>query len=519
MRNYPATLAERDLFGHSPLHLAADKPSCLRILVTAADTRILNETDRPDRFGKSVLETAVLLSGLRCRERGSRRMCRHCRCAECAVILLNADCALPVTEELQDIFLNASNRCKRRFVRHMKDRRDRLRMLALNNLPATKVEQLGLVFDRVLDSRASQVVHLLENRGVCIPEALSVTRSKSLSVYQALYSPQDAELFFRVGFHDTDSWCNTDAAWKSNYRPERTQDLPYLHWLVKHGAMSCQLNSFNSAMSIFTANYTYWRIGEDFKCHRPWRLDDELSPFSLAALIAWVHELNAVALSVNIADTCDCRCSSEGCTPFTSLLKGMLPYYCDYSSFPMIVVAENSAAKNTELPLGVIRHFTLFLKYFGSDLEVRHHTAPLRFLTYTALGITHTCCNPDYWALPESDQDAEEFENEHACELELLEKLICDFERQITAIFHDSDQGVLDLIDFWERTWTRRMREILDCLEGDDLGDEERRKAEEIGVVWDKPRPEVPKMVDNPYKKNTLDYWMHELEKIEAERQ
>lgn len=523
MRSYPATLAERDLFGHTPLHLAADKPSCLRILVTAADTRILNETDRFGEPGKSALETAVLLSGLRCRGRGSRRMCRRCRCAECAVILLNADCALPVPENLLIIFRHASNRCKRRYVRHMKNRRDRLKMLALDNLPATEVEQLGLVFDRVLDSRASQVVHILQDCGVCIPGALSVTRTKELSVYHALCEPQDAELFFRVGFQDTDSWhnCKNHAA-NLNDPPRMRQDLAYLHWLTKHGAMSCQLKSFNPAMSISTANYFYWTLGQDLLVDRFIRPNDEV--FSRAARIAWVHELNAMVLSNNIADTCDCRCSGKGCTPFTSLFKGM-PQFRRGSFFFEIGVAKNSAAKKTEAPPTVIRHFTLFLKYFGSDLKVRHHTAALRYLTYTALGIPHTCCIPYYKPSPESNQNAEELENEHAYELELLEKLICDFERQITAIFHDSDQGVLDLIDFWERTWTRRMWEILDCLEGDDLGDQERRKAEEIGVVWDEPRPETPKMVsspkvvENPYENNTLDHWMHELEKIEAECQ
>ena len=76
-----------------------------------------------------------------------------------------------------------------------------------------------------------------------------------------------------------------------------------------------------------------------------------------------------------------------------------------------------------------------------------------------------------------------------------------------------------DLIDFWERTWPCQMRKVLNSLEGSDLGDEERRKAEEIGVIWDEPRPEAPKVVGNPYKNNTLDHWIYELEKIEAECQ
>lgn len=290
----------------------------------------------------------------------------------------------------------------------MKDRRDKLKQLALDNLPATEVEQLGLVPGRVLDSLASRVVHLLQDRGVCIPEALAVRRNKSLSVYQALCVSWDAELFFRVGFHDTDSWCNcnVDAA-EFDDAPNLVQDLPYLHWLAKHGSMSCPLKSFESAMDIFTANYTYWRIGEEvegniywsFDDDPPWhsRLDDELSPFPLGAREAWVHELNAIALPAKIADTCDCKCSDVGCTPLTSLLKGQH----DYEYFSKIRGAEDSAtedgvAKDTGLPSRLILNFKLFLKYFGSDLEVGHHTAALRYLNYTALGIQHTCCSPYY---------------------------------------------------------------------------------------------------------------------------
>lgn len=383
----------------------------------------------------------------------------------------------------------------------MKDRRDRLKQLALDNLPATELEQLGLVSDRVLDYSASRVVHLLQERGICIPEALAVTRSRSLSVYQALSNPEDAELFFRIGFHDTESW----------YDPILSKKIWYINWLAKHGAISCQLKSMESAMDIFMANHIYNKIGENIKYDIFWdqlrssTFDDELSISPLAARIAWIHKLNTVALPAKIADTCNCKCSDEGCTPFTSLLKSMSDYY-------------GSLFSSQSPPPRPIQRLNLFLKYFGNDLEVRHHTAALRYLTYTALGIPHTCCSP-YDKFLSKSEDVEDIKNEHVYELELLEELLGDFERQIIAILQDPNKEISDIIDFWECTWTKRMREVLNSLEGNDLTDEERRKAEEIGVIWAEPRPEAPKVVDNLYKGNTLDYWMYELEKIEAECQ
>lgn len=523
VRNYPATLAERDLFGHTPLHLAADKPSCLRILVSAVDTRLLNETDRLDEFGEYAVETALYLSGLHCRERGSGRMCRRCRCAECTVILLNADCALPVSRHLQDVLSSASIRCKRRYIRHMKDRRERLKQLALDQLSSAEVEQLGLDSDRVLDCLAPRVIRLLSDRGVYIPKALTVISPTWRPVYQALSSPQDAELFFRAGFQDTDLWCNyTDLAEFCLFPCEIGQDLSYLHWLAKHGAISYQLKSFESAMDIFIANYTYGKIGEELnfniskKSGDDLQLSPNLSPIA-PSCIAWVTELNAVALPATFADGCDCKCSSEGCNPITSLLKGMLEYHGQIF-FAERRVGDSAIAKDIPLPT-IIQHFILFLEYFGSDLEVRHYTAALRYLTYTALEIPHSCCDPYFERSDECYQDVEDFEIEHPYEMELLEELLGDFERQIITIYRDPCHGVSDLVDFWKYTWTRRMREVLNGLEGDSLGYEERRKAEEIGVIWEEPRPEPPIGGGNPYVLGDLNHWIYELEKIKEECQ
>ncbi|KAM3492969.1 hypothetical protein MY3957_003806 [Beauveria namnaoensis] len=106
---------------------------------------------------------------------------------------------------------------------------------------------------------------------------------------------------------------------------------------------------------------------------------------------------------------------------------------------------------------------------------------------------------------------------EHAYNLELLKELLHEFESELIAILQDPDR--INLTDFWERTWTGRMTEVQDRLNGSDLRDDQRRTAEEIGVVWDKPRPEPSEVIGNTHRPNTLDYWMYELEKIEAECQ
>ncbi|MBE3041099.1 hypothetical protein IMZ48_00625 [Candidatus Bathyarchaeota archaeon] len=174
----------------------------------------------------------------------------------------------------------------------------------------------------------------------------------------------------------------------------------------------------------------------------------------------------------------------------------------------------------TGFPLIPIRIVTHYLVHFGSNLEVRHHTAMLRYLTFTALDIPHICC--DFYdsnrSSKRSREDAADFEDEHAYELALLEELLREFQGDLATVLQDPREEIARLILFWERTWLMRMQEVKRSLEGSDLGIDERRRAEELGVVWDvrdgcKPSEES----DNPHRSNTLEHWMFELERIEAE--
>jgi ankyrin repeat protein len=93
---HPSTLSERNILGHSPLHLAADKPLLLQVLVEAADTDLLNHTNGENH---SALEFAVSLSGLN--YKGAKmQMCKGCTCVESDVIPLRADCAVPISSSL-----------------------------------------------------------------------------------------------------------------------------------------------------------------------------------------------------------------------------------------------------------------------------------------------------------------------------------------------------------------------------------------------------------------------------------
>jgi hypothetical protein len=409
----------------------------------------------------------------------------------------------------------------------MRNRRERLKQLALDNLPATELEQLGLMSKAVLNSAAPRVIQLLQDRGVQVPEALAPVRDWWPSVYQALHCPRDAQLFFNAGFRDTGSWCDADAA-ELECIPYhlRKHPLEYLCWMATHGGASLDLEHFETEKQIFMANYTFWkiglRLGQDSTIINRIRLDTRVRALGLARLsvpsphydpVYWLQEVNERVLPAECSDDCSCKCSPGGCTPLISLLKGV-PYLKSHFFKPW---SENGGVdKMFSRTRGFLSRVAAFLaeylEHFGGNFEAKHHTAALRYMTFTALGIPHSCCDPHVTRARNRELVAK-FEEAHAYELELLDELLGEFEGRIMAILQNPTWEVDDVISFWRCTWVSRMGEVLGHLHGSDLTEDERRGAEEIGVVWDGPKPPN---VDNPYPRTTPEHWLYELEKIEA---
>ena len=508
LKHHPSTLGERNLLGQTPLHLAVEKPACLRLLVRAADDKLLDATDDA---GTSAIETAVFLSGTQCKQGTRSRRCRRCRCAEPTAILVKAGCALPISESLQSFLDGASYRCKLRYIRAIRDRREALKHLALANLSSTEAERLGLSAEAVLDSMAPEVLELLRRRGVRVPDALQLgyaavspddsgSPPSIWSVYSALTNVFDADLFFRLGFQNTELTGELYAGY--NYR--WMADLQYLQWLREHGTniLTLRLKSFDTGKgSVVSGHYTFWTVGRRIGASSSYRLHRK------RLVLSELTEAAKVAGSLDIPDGCLCRCSPGGCTPFGYLLKGI--DFHSYRSTP------------SEHAVRMANALSVYLQAASAALEPKHHAAALRALTFSALNIRHTCCQFHYGFSPFfvqfSPEEVKELEEEQAYELVLLEELLKEFEGQVTTILQNQDQDRMigDLVHFWKVTWVDRMAEVRARLESIVLSDDERRRAEEIGVVWDSPAPE-PVRQWNPYDEGSEDYWFYELDQIEA---
>lgn len=383
LKHHPTTLGERNQLGQSPLHLAVERLECLGLLLQAAYSKLLNDIDCS---GISAVETAILLSGSVCKQGNRRRKCRRCHCTKTLQLFLRADCALPLITSLQSLLRAASHRCSLRYTRAVRNRRERLKRLALTTLASTEAECLGLSGDGVLDAHAVRAIQLLERRDIRVPDALHVFCptpaalrrrpwfSPLRSVYAVLTEPADADLFFRLGFRDVNI-CWEDYGATSYLANSRLQ---YWVWLGKHGAdiLARQLKSFEPGSGrILTAHFIFWSIGK--------QIATGFTRHDAGFMQPTISSLAERAKSTGVLDTagiCQCECSPGGCTPLVYLLKAILGLPVRGRPLGPHVWAEA---------------FGRYLECAGHVLEPRHHAVALRFLTFQALQMRHTCCTPD----------------------------------------------------------------------------------------------------------------------------
>ncbi|KAF4471107.1 hypothetical protein FALBO_1974 [Fusarium albosuccineum] len=139
------------------------------------------------------------------------------------------------------------------------------------------------------------------------------------------------------------------------------------------------------------------------------------------------------------------------------------------------------------------------------------YRAILRFLTFDALDLRHTCCG--LWERPIPDaEEIEEIHQEDSARLQLLEDLLVEFEAGCGSN--------ANLDPFIRDTWIPRMRAVNAELDSQKLTEEEFMKAEECGVEWidrgDKVSPSSDIKDEVP---EDLEYWLRKLDEIAIDPQ
>ncbi|KAK1506022.1 hypothetical protein CTAM01_03357 [Colletotrichum tamarilloi] len=153
----------------------------------------------------------------------------------------------------------------------------------------------------------------------------------------------------------------------------------------------------------------------------------------------------------------------------------------------------------------------------GSEFTLSTYVEAIRFMTFEALGMAHSCCNPS--SLVEEgaawiDMDDLEVIEEHDFLLKLHELLVVEFTQKASEYLGNGPNDIPLFPQFWKSYWADRMTDELEKLGGEDLTAEERRDAEEIGVIWDKSTGSGERKSRNPYHRRDMEHYFFELDLI-----
>ena len=221
---------------------------------------------------------------------------------------------------------------------------------------------------------------------------------------------------------------------------------------LHHLAYPLAAHITNDYTLIYLDDYIY--LDEYFL---PLRVFDELSP-----------SFEELLLGSDSHDDCNCACSSSGCTPFTTLLKAINREAPDYTS-------ERKPSK--------FRRFVVcYLESPGhpaSSVLKRSKVAEevIRFETFEALQLSHTCCELDWHNMVIRLNTPEEVQEIY----EEWEELLLKHEDLVSEFCHKFQELGGTIKSFLEGYWQTRMGEVL--KEENPLDEEVIRRLREIGVV------------------------------------
>lgn len=218
-------------------------------------------------------------------------------------------------------------------------------------------------------------------------------------------------------------------------------------------------------------------------------------------------EIAHATISISILDNCRCACTVNGCSPLLILLNGMVvwrrqwwekpsptlddyeynfQWFCEFWA----IAAESQPWANSSKPTPV---FELILRY----------------MTFTALGLRHSCCRlaqfdvVQDWDIKDMDEIMEE-QHEETLRLEaFLEELEQDH------------RNSPDLETFVDVCWGPKVSMVIDELNARKLDEDDLKAAQETGIEW---HCFETKTVENDYSRSSdLEYWMEKLNAIVPE--
>lgn len=451
--------------------MAIRQPQCLQLLVDAADENVFCKGDNNSH--------TPLYATMQC---CARAQCQN----ESLRILLDSGCSIV----MEQIGGNSCLDCKSQYYTHYKQRRKDLREFALKNLPGKEARALGLFQSAVLDTGAREVVEALSRHGISIPNGLQAIHghcNNSNVVIPSVFHchppkhwKQSLQMLWDLGFRDVNSIDNQGQTplfshiYHSDPDLSQSELMDVIIWFLNHSAdLWSPLSDlgtrhseiYNSAVT--TAHHISQSLGlEWWSLTHPLRFKSRKWDYGEPC-----KDLHNRLLSVGVQDDCHCECSTGGCTPLTTFLKG--------------IISDGCRDKQGEFQ-EILEYLVSYIQHVKISLTTDHCLAIMRFLTFHGLEMRHTCC--DFASLDRNGYSLEEIlevQEEDQPLQDILEELLSEFGDKFATEVSDEEPFSLHSTKvFWTGYWLRRMLEVRASLSGNSIGTAARQAAEDVGVEW-----------------------------------
>ena len=456
LRAKPSSIHELNRRKQNPLHLACRWPRGIQLLLDAGANYLVHQAD--------------VCGGL------PIRYSINFRCLDAIQLLLNAGSAFSSPgwdrnwEEVLEI-LEFEDTIPSFLLSTFQERRRKLFELAKDTLPAKVWADLDVPTDRLLDERAAEIQRVLVDADIEIPKSISVPKRRGTVYHSPIWSVKQADQLWELGFRDIDSRDESGRTPLMNCNPRNGFEDTY--WLLHHGADPQRKifdihNDYDGKRKTVAGLTALHCVAYSFGIQLLLLLYQKVR---LALQVVDKPSLTIEELLIKSGwhDDCYCACSSSGCTPFTTLLKAI----------NQIIRTHTATSKeSSEFRRSVVHHIES-PGHPASSAPMRSKIVEkvIRFQTFEALQLSHTCCDFSLHGPTTRRYTLEEVREIH----EEWEELLSKHENLVSEFCHEFQEVGGTLVSFLEGYWQTRMEEVL--KEEKPLDEEDIRRLREIGVV------------------------------------
>ncbi|KAF5574204.1 hypothetical protein FPCIR_13701 [Fusarium pseudocircinatum] len=189
-----SNISQMDFYDRNILHVSSNWPDGLRLLLQRQDVRPLIDMTASPYIQLRPLDYALFYSKTYCNAPNQWTECDECTCYFSVQLLLEADCQVTVGPETPELLSNCSLKARKLFFEHLKDRRERLRNVAIAVLPEETLRHYGVTANFLPDKTAPILWSRLQNAEEQ-RDHLSVGLSESLKPYRFDFGSNPESLF------------------------------------------------------------------------------------------------------------------------------------------------------------------------------------------------------------------------------------------------------------------------------------------------------------------------------------